>query len=282
MKQLFRRSLIEKMSNPEQLDKAVKVTSPMSWLVLIGVALAIGAAVAWAFLGTLPETLSVSGMIVPPQNTCAIYSDTAGTIEEILVSQGSFSRGDTLFRVRSSTGEIKDITAPEDGTMTMLLCSEGDEVMPSTEVYPGYEIARYSPSVDGELMALCYVPVTEARNIRSGMEMQISPVGVDTQQCGHMTGVVVSVGEYAASVSNMAYVLGADNQLAELFIAAGPVVAVACEIKSDQNSSNGFHWSNAKGKTLTISNGTLFSAKLITDEYAPITKIFGDLNGGVS
>ncbi len=282
MKQLFRKSMVEKMANPEQLDKAVQVTSSMSWLALIGVALIIAAAVVWACFGTLPETLTVNGIIVPPENSCAIYAKSAGIIEEVTVSSGSFSAGDTIARVRSSTGAITDITAPEDGTLTTLLCSSGNETIPATEVYPGYEIARYSPSVSGKLLALCFVPVTEARKIHSGMEIQIYPAGVDNQQDGHMTGTVVSIGEYAVGVNNMAYVLGVDNQLADIFISSGPVVSVVCEIKTDSGSENGFFWTNANGKKLAVGNGTLFSAKIITGEYAPISKIFGNLNGGNS
>ena len=48
MAQVFRKSALEKLPSPEQLDKAMVVTSPASWAVLTGVALIVAAAVVWA------------------------------------------------------------------------------------------------------------------------------------------------------------------------------------------------------------------------------------------
>lgn len=63
MAQLFRKSSIERLSSPEQLDKAIVVTSPMSWTVLIGIALIIICFVMWAVCGTMPTTLKAKGVI---------------------------------------------------------------------------------------------------------------------------------------------------------------------------------------------------------------------------
>lgn len=63
MAQLFRKSSIERLSSPEQLDKAIVVTSPMSWTVLIGIAIIIICFTVWAFCGTMPTTLKAKGVI---------------------------------------------------------------------------------------------------------------------------------------------------------------------------------------------------------------------------
>ena len=63
MAQLFRKSSIERLSSPEQLDKAIVVTSPMSWTVLIGIALIIVCFTVWAFCGTMPTVLKGKGVI---------------------------------------------------------------------------------------------------------------------------------------------------------------------------------------------------------------------------
>lgn len=273
MKQIFRKSLIDKMANPEQLDKAVCITSAMSWLVLVGIALVIVCTVMWTCFGSLPETLTVSGIIVSRNNCCAIYSDETGIVKELLVSEGSFSKGDIIARIESSDKKTSDIVAPADGVLSERLCEEG------YQVYPGYEIARYTPSVNNELVALCYVPLTQAQSIKSGMEIIISPIGADEQQNGHMQGTVLSVSTHAVNVNNMAYVLGAENNLSELFISQGPVSSVLCSIKTDASSQNGFSWTSKDGCKLNVGSGTLLSVKIITDEYAPITKVFTFLNG---
>ena len=41
MPELYRKASLERISNPEQLDKTLKITSPLSWLVLIAITLMI-------------------------------------------------------------------------------------------------------------------------------------------------------------------------------------------------------------------------------------------------
>ncbi|MDR1766244.1 MAG: hypothetical protein LBR77_09200 [Lachnospiraceae bacterium] len=62
MADLFRKEALERLSNPEQLDRAITVTPPVSWLALIGVAVGIGAVFLWAAVGTLPTTVSAKGV----------------------------------------------------------------------------------------------------------------------------------------------------------------------------------------------------------------------------
>ncbi|MBP5632354.1 MAG: NHLP bacteriocin system secretion protein, partial [Clostridia bacterium] len=71
MADIFRKSSIEKLSNPEQLDRAITVSSPMSWLALLGVLVVIVAVVIWSIFGKLPTTVSVSGVITSAKDACA-------------------------------------------------------------------------------------------------------------------------------------------------------------------------------------------------------------------
>ena len=48
MADLYRKSSLEKLSNPEQLDRMIRISSPMSWLALAAVLLVIVAAAIWA------------------------------------------------------------------------------------------------------------------------------------------------------------------------------------------------------------------------------------------
>ena len=69
MAELFRKSSLEKLSSPEQLDKAITVSTPVSWLALIGITAIIGAVVVWSILGSLPTIVSAQGI-------SAVQSDT--------------------------------------------------------------------------------------------------------------------------------------------------------------------------------------------------------------
>lgn len=61
--QLFRKSSIERVSSPEQLNDYIRVTNPGVWLVLAAViALLIGACV-WGMFGRLDTTISVQAEV---------------------------------------------------------------------------------------------------------------------------------------------------------------------------------------------------------------------------
>ena len=57
MSGLFRKAALERLSSPEQLDKAIVVSSPVSWLALIGVTVIIVAGILWLVYGDLPVSI---------------------------------------------------------------------------------------------------------------------------------------------------------------------------------------------------------------------------------
>jgi len=64
MAQVFKKSALERLASPEQLDKAITVSNPVSWLALLGLTIIIAATIAWAWFGTFPTTLEVYGVAV--------------------------------------------------------------------------------------------------------------------------------------------------------------------------------------------------------------------------
>ena len=66
MSQLYRKTALEKISSPEQLDKTLKLTSPISWLTLLGITLILTVALVWSIVGTVSETITAFGIISSP------------------------------------------------------------------------------------------------------------------------------------------------------------------------------------------------------------------------
>lgn len=65
---LFRRKALEKLQAPEQLDQLLSVTSPQSWLVLIGLGTILIAAIIWGFVGNIETALEGNGILLPQAN----------------------------------------------------------------------------------------------------------------------------------------------------------------------------------------------------------------------
>lgn len=272
MADLFRKSSIEKLSNPEQLDRSIKISSPMSWLALMGGFLVVMATLIWSVVGVLPTTKNANGILVNAESTCAFYSDHSGIVTNIYKESGDkVGKGDDIIKIKSSDGKEYIIEAYGDGIITELLVSY------DSEIYSGTEIARFTPDIKQDNVVVCFVPLTEAKQLKKEMNVLLYPLSVDSQKYGHMEAEIYSVGNYAVNANNLKYVLGSDNLVSEQFTNNGPVVSVICKIKTDSSSNSGYYWSSENGKFLTVSNGTLMSAKIVIDECAPITKLFNNL-----
>lgn len=272
MSNIYRKSVLDKLSNPEQLDRMIKISSPLSWLALVAVLLVIAATVIWSVLGTLPTVETVSGIIVNSTGVNSIYSEMTGTLEKCVAEVGDeVKKGDKIAEVKLLNGVIKDINADRNGVLSVFSIEVGSPVLAGTE------IARITPKGLGSQVIVCYVPLAYAQRFKAGMEVLVYPTSIDSQKYGHMEAEIVSVDEYATNVSSLTYVLGRDNMVAEQFVSNGPIVSVVCKIKTDKATKSGYYWSSDSAKNLTISNGTVISAKIVVDECAPITKLIGKI-----
>lgn len=272
MADFFRKSSIEKLSNPEQLDRSIKISSPMSWLALIGVFLVIIATLIWSIVGVLPTTQSTYGILVNSESSSAFYSNKSGSVTNIYKKPGDkVSKGDDIIKIKSSDGKEYIIETDSDGTITELLVDY------YSEIYSGTEIARFTPAISQNNVVVCFVPLMEAKQLKAGMEVILYPSSVDSRKYGHMEAEIFSVSKFSVNASNLKYVVGSDNLIADQFVNNGPIISVICKIKTDSSSNSGYYWSTENGKNLTVSNGTLMSAKIVIDECAPITKLFNNL-----
>jgi len=65
---LFRKSALDKISSPEQLNEYMKVAGPGVWVVLAGLAVTFAAFFAWGFMGSIPETAEFEGVLLVPRD----------------------------------------------------------------------------------------------------------------------------------------------------------------------------------------------------------------------
>lgn len=272
MAQLYRKSALEKISSPEQLDKALKVSSPLSWLVLIGITLIIVVTVIWSIIGTIPVTVTATGYVVKPTGLNAVYASEAGTVDRIYVSKGQQVHLGTPVLSYHVAGDPTQryIWSDQVGTVSSVSVSSGGSMT------QGNEVVRVSPAVTGEQAVVAYVSAADARKIQRGAEVHVFLNGVDSQRYGYMVGRVYSVDSYITTNDALSEVLGSKNSVSGEVTKNGSVVAFVCELYPDASSGNSYYWSNEKGKTVTVDSGSA-SVKVVTEEVRPITKLFSKL-----
>ena len=268
MPDLYRKSSLDKLSDPEQLDRTIRITSPYSWLALLGVFLILAAFVLWAVFGKIPVTMQAQGILVSSDNTAAVCSDAAGTIREIrAVSGQTVQKGETVAILHTLTGEDLELTSGQSGIVSAVLCEQNETVS------KGQEIFRLTPDTLGSRLVMFYVPTASSLRLQNQMRVLVSPVGTDPNQYGHMEGVIEQVGQYPVEAGNLWYVLGSDNGIAEQFLSQGSVTAVLCSVREDAASKNGFYWSDKASGDLMIPIGTFVTGTIIVNEVSPISRV---------
>ncbi len=273
MAQLFRKSSIERLSSPEQLDKSIVVTSPMSWTVLIGIALIIVCFVAWAICGTMPTTLEARGIVSNGIYTNSIYSDLSGSITEVLVNEGqTVEDGTILLKIEDANKQIHEVMADTKCKITKVCVNTGETVNYTDELF------GISPVSNSDAFVVFYVGVEQIPSVSVGMDVVVNMPAFDNQKYGHMKGNIVALDSCAASTESIRRILGTNEDVIEYLGMAGqPMVAVTCKLEKDADSANGFFWSNDKGEELSVNYGNIVNVKIIMDEQAPITKLIPGL-----
>jgi hypothetical protein len=272
MADLYRKSALERMANPEQLDKVLKVTSPMSWIALLGITLIIVVTIIWSFVGTITETITAKGIVSAVVGSNSIYTEDAGKVVSIRVREGDeVHLGDPVMTYRNASNDVVEVFSDQVGIVSDLVVKKDDEFT------PGKDVVRISPIAHDSQIVVCYVPLAKAKKLERGMQVNITLDSLDSNSYGNMVARVINIDAYATPKDGMNSVIGKDNNLESTFNKDGAVVAVACELFPSADTVSGFYWSNAKGASVNVKNGSLVTAKIVTDEVAPITKLFSKL-----
>lgn len=95
---LFRKSALERLSTPDQLDQLVTVTGSWAWLATLFICALLAGVVTWSFLGAVPSYVAADGLIVKRGGTAFdIVAPADGRIDALNVTVGQqVARGDVI------------------------------------------------------------------------------------------------------------------------------------------------------------------------------------------
>lgn len=93
---LFRKTSLEGISSPDQLNDYIKVSNPRMWMVLAALFILLAAVFVWGFAGSLPTTVHSKGVVLNGTAVCFVSAEDAGKL----------STGQHV-TAASSTGELK-------------------------------------------------------------------------------------------------------------------------------------------------------------------------------
>ncbi|MCC8127395.1 MAG: hypothetical protein LIO92_08355 [Clostridiales bacterium] len=271
---VFRKSAMERLSSPDQLDSMLKITSPMSWLGIGAAAFLAAAVLIWSFVGTWDTTLSVPAVLAYSYHTNTIFSTAYGEVSEILVDVGErIEEGTPVVCLSMPDGGSRMIVSDQEGTISAVLTEEGAQTMPNGELF------RVSPLTDHELSLVCYVDLSTMRQLEKGMEVSVYPDFLDAGTYGHMTAMITNIDSCPASDAAMSEILGDNSPLLETLSQYGGLAAVTCELETDDTTASGYAFSNVKGSSVMIMAGETAEARIVMERQTPIEKVFPMLGG---
>ena len=127
---IFRKSALDRISSPEQLNEYMKVAGPGVWCIMAGLAVTFAAFIVWGLLGSIPETVDISGTtLIRGDGAMAVYSFLP--IDETrALSEGMSVRISPDYAPREQygyiIGKIKSISRSAS-TADMIRCQFGSD-----------------------------------------------------------------------------------------------------------------------------------------------------------
>ena len=287
MSEIYRKSSLERLSSPEQLDKMIKVTSPLSWLTLLGAVVIIVAVIIWSVFGRLPQKVDISGVFISSNRIVTLNAPIRGVIKNMYAAVGdSVKSGDTIVSIADSngssgsSGSSGSIKAISSGILTSINYHIGDFVFPTDEIAKLMIINEEGLTSTNEMEILCYVPISVGKNLKTGMDVMVAPDNISEQEFGNLIGTVKSISGDIISTNEMMTRLGSEI-LASTFQQQGPVLEVVVKLEEDEGTESGFMWSNKNGDNVIITSGTMITARVIIKSEAPIVKLLPFLKSSI-
>ena len=149
------------------------------------------------------------------------------------------------------------------------------KVSPGGLVSVGTPIISLQPDVD-TLEAVLYVPASQAKDLRPGMDAEILPTTVRREEYGFIRGTVTFVSDYPATEAATMRVFE-NAPLVQALSARGPVTEVRVEMIVLKSTPSGYRWSSPLGAPITLSGGTLCVGDVVTRRQRPINLVVPEI-----
>ena len=303
MSKLFRKGALNNIASPEQLDQQVRIVRPFHWLGALGALLLITGVIIWGFFGNINSTTQMQGLIFPKAGVEPIICQNPGAVGNVLYSVGdTVTKGDIiavipdeekLAAIEKKQEEIEDaapgqraerkeeleklysdyeshsiICASESGTIQNI-ARTGDILEEGDEVANILVNSQYS----NNRQIAAYVPLTVAKRLKLGMEMQICPSYLTREEYGYMEGYVSSIGEVPVTEESLRSYYGNLEYVSDI-LPSQSCVEVLISIQVDEESANHFKWSNVKGESVSVEVGTVCDIQAVVEKKRPIDLLF--------
>ena len=298
---IFRKTAMDSIATPEQLDQQVKIMKPVTWLILVTLIVGLITLVLWSVTGNITNGTSFAGVVFPNSDVKNMTVNYSGIVKDVLVAEGDYIEvGDIIGVVYNQNAldyleEIKyNMSAGDEGSKEyeafeeMLAAAKQSYISNSmiTSSYSGYvqSVKRCNAVVaEGDTIAVImindeastynevvvYVPIQTAITLSLGMEAQISPAFAPREEYGYMEGVITSISSIPITEESILKHMGTLSYVQDI-LPEKTCVEVRIKLSLYEASVNSYKWSNPNGENLPVEIGTMCDVFVVTKEQKPI------------
>lgn len=257
----FRKKALDRVASPEELDRAVRVTRPGTWIGLAGLLVVVAAVVLWALFASITTTASGLGFVLPEGGLIEATAPRAGIVQRIdITPRQRVHAGMSLASVRASDGSTFSVTAPVGGQVGEVLRAIGDFVP------QGGKVALLVP--DRPLVVESFLPVADAKLARVGERVWVAPTTAAASDFGFARGRVAKIGDIPIADTGITSLLENPARV-RLVDALGPVIHVVVELQPAKTPS-GLSWTASRGPSEPVTLGTRAYVKVVTGQRTPM------------
>ncbi|CAN0485555.1 unnamed protein product, partial [Phaeothamnion confervicola] len=203
----------------------------------------------------LPTTSQAQAILLRKGSVHRIAAPVAGLLKELpLKYNEKVSEGQVVATILTDPAKpdstTVEIRSQQAGIVVKKLAREGDVIN------VGDQMVVLEPA-DKTLEVLAYVPLLQARNIRKGMDVQISPTNTPQEVYGFLLGKVRLVSQFPAQSANMQDTLGNDELVKHFLTSTTPnqvvvPLEVRIDLQPDSNTASGYAWSSGAGPNFNL------------------------------
>lgn len=264
----FRFKALNRRRQPDQLDSPMLLASPRGWVAVFVVLITAVMAGLWGFLGSIPRTMAVHGVLGYPGEIVEIESPVAGTVDRLLARSGDDVTASTAVAiVRSQAGSQTEITSPVSGRIVAV------HALPGSVLPPGGPILQIEERATGDdpLQVKLLVEAAQVAYLRLGQQVTLVVPGVSPRAFGRLRGQIAAIEDFPLTQREFAAITGAE---APSLSGVGPrLVAVA--LLPDPGTTSGYAWTSDAGPPIRLTSRTPVDGEVEIGKTSPFSVLLG-------
>ena len=266
----FRFRAMRQAHDPNGLDTTVNLASPRSWIALWVTLFVIAGALVWAFVGTIPQSISGSGVLTRVDGVVRLQAGISGVVTTASVRpQSQVAAGGAVATITDEAGHPHVLTSPVAGTVLQADFPAGSAVSPTDEIAV---LARTGDT--GDLIAAVVIPQAAATRIYPGLPVTLSVDVVPASQYGLLRGTVVAVDPTPVSTRRLSSLV-LDVATASRLLSGGAMTLVQIGLVDDTTTASGYAWTSARGPQFPLQFQSEVTASVHLPSQAPISYLLG-------